>query len=191
MVRREFFPPVFDSSPVYVPEWEMIASHGRQIGSRNPKLTIIEFVDFQCEACERFERTVLGPFRRDNPTDVSVVVLQWPLPYHSAALPMAVGAECAADQLRFEQFYDSAFRSQDSLGQLLPAEIARRAGITDFDRFERCAGSAATSARISRATALARQVGGSGTPTLVVQGWRMGGIPTRVELDSALAEARK
>ncbi|MDZ4259240.1 MAG: thioredoxin domain-containing protein [Gemmatimonadales bacterium] len=172
---------------VPVSDWETLSQIGNRIGAPTPSMTIVEFVDFECPACRLFERDVLGPFLAEHRDKVQLVVRHWPLNQHPAAMPMAIASECAADQGAFEQFYRYAFESANVPTVEYPGQVASLIGIPDTARFVGCVQSDSVSARIDRDILAVRSIGGTGTPTIVVDGLKVTGIPTRYQLDSLFA----
>lgn len=76
---------------------------------------------------------------------------------------------------------DLAFAKQDSFGIKSWPEFAREAKVADVGAYSRCLGTPSF-AMIDSGTALGRQLGISGTPTMIVNGWQFGGPPTEDEL---------
>lgn len=176
--------------PVKVLDWASISTAGHQIGQTEGLMTIVEFADFECSACGGFEREVLRPFMRENPKDVKLVFRHWPLSYHRFAMPAAKAAECASEQGRFPEMYRVLYDHQDSLGLKSFREMAQEAGVRSVEVFDACSSRAAIPSSILRDAALAVAIGGTGTPTVVVEGLRFQSPPTRAQLDSILTSLR-
>ena len=71
-------------------------------GSHQPKVTIIEFSDFQCPYCGRVTPT-LETVLKDYGNDVELAFRHNPLPFHNNAMIAAEAAEAARDQGKFWQ----------------------------------------------------------------------------------------
>src|SRR5262249_30875711 len=61
-------------------------------GGKQPKVTIIEFSDFQCPYCGRVTKT-LDQLLKDYGNDVELAFRHNPLPFHPNAMPGAMAAE--------------------------------------------------------------------------------------------------
>jgi protein-disulfide isomerase len=185
-VRREFRgesqagrqgppPPEFRS------DWLDLASGGVRVGRPDARITILEFADLECPACRRFQST-LRLVRNRFPDDISVVFVHFPLPQHRFARKAAQAAECADEQGRFAEFIELTFEQQDSLGLKSWASFGREAGVPDSKRFEKCVGRLPSPSRIDTGIALATRIRATGTPTVIVNGWRYYGTPREDEL---------
>ena len=167
-----------------VEDWRTLADGGHAWGSRDAKVVIVSFFDFECGACRRFalgaERTVKGLFG----DRISVVVRHLPLSYHRLAFPAAKASECAADQGRFEEIYELLFRKQDSLGIKSLTSFAREGGVRDLQAFESCMSSPHVEDRISFDKEAAKLAGARATPTVIINGLRLAQSPTIEELVS-------
>ena len=177
-----------DSTVLSSAEWRSLMSGGHRTGASHARLTIVEFGDFECPVCGTFERT-LHQLLRAYPTEVAIVFHHWPLAYHRLAYPAARAAECAGQQGRFQPYHDLLYARQDSLGLISFAEFAGRAHVPDLPRFTRCNSSSALVPVIEADVAEALRLGGPGTPTVIVNGVRLGGVPDSAELASRLARA--
>lgn len=189
-VRREFFPPDQNPSepitePIPVDNWEELIASGHSVGPRDAAATILVFEDFECPACRQF---ALGPLRelRSRYGDaVRVVHRHWPLPYHRFAYPAARASECAAAQGRFEAYRDLLFEKQDSLGLKTFTEFAVESGVPDIPAFDECNSATEPVPAVTADSAAVRDVGGTGTPTVLINGLRL----PRTRLLGPLVEA--
>jgi protein-disulfide isomerase len=76
------------------------------LGNKNAPVTITEFSDFQCPFCGRFYsaiKDVLAAY----PTQVRVVIKNFPLPFHPNARPAAKLAMAANEQGKFQGMMES------------------------------------------------------------------------------------
>lgn len=123
----------------YISNWREIARLGRTVGDSTAPVTLVEFSDFQCPFCRRFNGTLrrtLDAF----PGQVSYVFVHYPLPNHPSALPAARAAECANTHGKFREIADRMFDTQDSLGKKAWSSYALDAGISDTLGFVKCMG---------------------------------------------------
>jgi len=191
LVARRYLidrPRVPTLSPTPVANWSAYSGGGHRIGPDSAPVTIVEFGDFECPVCGQFARSSLRAIRTKFPRDVAVVYRYWPLSYHHLARPAARAAECASLQGRFQQFHDALYAEQDSLGLKSWSDFAVESGIVDTVRFDACLRSAAPDTVIQRDENAAVAIGGHGTPTIVVNGKRLGGAPDSAAFDRLVSE---
>jgi protein-disulfide isomerase len=171
-------------APIFLEEWEQVSSTGHRMGPDDAEVTVVVFSDFQCPACGTFAVKTYPQFRDKHPGQVALVFRHWPLRSHRLAYPAARAAECAAAQDRFEEFHDLLFSDQQSVG-IKPFDVfAREAGVPDLDTFSSCYLRQDPVPAIERDMEMAQQIGGTGTPTVVVNGWSLlGGVGPQL-LDS-------
>jgi len=86
------------------------------MGDPDAPITIIEFSDFQCPFCARFDSQTL-PLIFEEYIDqgkVKLVFRDFPIQsIHPNAVPAAVAAECANDQGKFKDMHDILFDNQN------------------------------------------------------------------------------
>lgn len=166
------------------------------IGARNPKLTIVEFSDYECPHC-RAAHKAMRVLVAKHPEQIRLVHRHLPLdmachpglgrPFHARACLFAESAECAGVQGRFWEMNDALFSIQESVKteDVDPVELAVRLGLNRSD-FKRCLESHATTERVAVDVreSMSRKL--TGTPSFLV-GERlfMGRIP-EAELEQLL-----
>jgi protein-disulfide isomerase len=138
-------------------------------GDPTAKLAIIEYADFQCPFCRRFEHDIY-PQIRD--TYVKTGKLKYfhrdmPLAFHQGAMPAARAAHCATEQGKFWEMHDSLLGDAASLSA---ADIDERAGklglnVADLDK---CISSDRFAEIIQRGITEANEMQVSGTPTFII-----------------------
>jgi protein-disulfide isomerase len=180
-----------DYAPIEVTEWDDLTVSGRRIGPDSALLTIVEFGDFQCPGCRQFQLRALEPMQRAHPDEVAVVFYHWPLPYHRSAYQGARMAECAAAQGRFSKMVSALYHWQDSLGYAASRFFATEAGVGDVAAFDACAASTDSLDRVSADIERALRLGGTGTPTLIVNGQLLRYVPDSAGLFAILKQARE
>ncbi len=172
-----------------IPNWSRYISTGQRMGPAGAPITVLEFGDFECPVCRSFTLGPLRAVRREFPNQVAVVFRNWPLAYHRFALPAARAAQCAADQGRFEAYHDLLYRKQDSLGLKTFTSYARESGVSDTVQFARCLIAKNSTATIGPDTEAALSIGGTGTPTIVVNGERLSRAPDSAEFVGIIKKA--
>src|SRR3989344_7867605 len=66
-----------------------------------PKLTLVEYSDFQCPACAGYESFIQVIVKDYAPAGLALVYRHFPLSQHNKAILMAQAAEAAGQQGRF------------------------------------------------------------------------------------------
>jgi len=151
-------------------------------GLADAPVTIVEFGDFQCPDC-RME----APILRHNLTEafggkVRVVFKNFPLEsVHPWARAAAIVGRCVYQQNQpaFWKFYDWIYENQEQIsGDNLNAKtLAWAAGNgVDAAQLGRCIDTKATEPEVDRSIAEGRALGVQGTPTLFINGRKIGGL---------------
>ncbi|MEI3843634.1 MULTISPECIES: DsbA family protein [unclassified Microbacterium] len=138
------------------------------------RVTVVEFLDFECEACGAFY-PVVEDLRAEYAGEITYVVRYFPLPGHVNAMNAAVAAEAAAQQGRFEDMYHLLFRTQAEWGEASAPDpavfraYAQELGL-DMDSYDRAVADPATTERVNRDVEDGRALGITGTPTFFLNG---------------------
>jgi protein-disulfide isomerase len=103
-------------------------------GARQPKVTIVEYSDFECPFCSRMTDTV-HRLLKEFPNDLAVAFKHFPLPMHPNALPAAIAAEAAKEQGKFWEMHDKLFANQRALDRPNLEKYAQELGL-DMTRFK-------------------------------------------------------
>jgi protein-disulfide isomerase len=186
LLRREFISPSAPSTannePVYIKEWRANLGAGLRIGPTPARIDLIEFSDFECPFCGNFYRK-LKTIRAKYPNQIGVTYVHYPLPMHRFAIPTARVAECSGDQGRFEAMHDQLFEGQDQFGLKPWDDYATAAGVPDMAAFDACIKKTDPIPRVEEGKALGAKLDVKGTPTIIINGWKLGRPPTEAELD--------
>lgn len=156
-----------------------VSAAGRPFrGRAGAKVTVVEFLDYECPFCGRDFRETYPQIARNFGTRIRFVVRNFPLStIHPYAEKAAEAAECARAQGRFWAYHDWLFRHQSALRVSDLKRDARRLGLST-SRFDRCLDSGRMVAEIRRDTAAGKAAGVTGTPTFFVNGRRVvGAVP--------------
>lgn len=189
LVRREFFvdSPSADPTrgPAVVEDWQRLLNGDRQDGPSSPRMTVVEFVDYQCPFCLQAEQRI-DQLRERYRDYLAVSYRHFPLPIHAHAFDAAVASECAGEQGRFLAFHDVLFEDQMAIGVDSWLDFAKRAGVSDQARFLACLDEEAPRDRVEADMALAQSIGVTGTPSFVVEGLLLEGLPGVDSMEVAL-----
>lgn len=135
---------------------------------------LVEFLDFECEAC-RAAYPVVEQIRQDYQGQITVVARYFPIPSHANAVNAALAVEAAAQQGRFEEMYSRMYQTQAQWGeqQESKAEVfrgfARDLGM-DMDAYDAVVADSATLERIEQDYQDGIALGVQGTPTFFLDG---------------------
>lgn len=161
-------------------------------GQLQAPVTISEFVDFRCPACAR-AREVLKKVLEGHPDDVRLVFHHYPLdsecnpnlprPVHPASCLASFAAECAGEQDKFWEYADRLFTDQREYTRPDLETYAGFVGL-DINRFNTCMNEGRSKEFVRKDIDAAQQIGVNSTPTLVVNGRRIEGLPKPEQFDT-------
>lgn len=162
-------------------------------GPRDAPVTIVEFLDPECEAC-RAMYPLVNRLMAEYDGQVRLVVRYVPL--HANSMLAAAALEAAGEQGRYWEMLDALFVNQPVWGDhqnprpdLIP-EYARQLGL-DMAAFQASYGGIKHRAKVERDRADAQQLGVRGTPSFFVNGRpleRLGYEPLKARVDEELAK---
>jgi protein-disulfide isomerase len=187
VLRREFIAPAatpgrVEQKPVMISHWQQDLVKGARLGPDAAPVQLIEFADFECPYCGDFHQK-LKALRKRYPSQIGLTFVNFPIPGHRFAIPAARVAECAGDQGRFEAMHDQLFEGQDQFGLKPWDDYARAAGVPDLVAFDACIKMTDPIPRVEEGKALGAKLDVQGTPTVIINGWKLGHPPTEAELD--------
>lgn len=143
------------------------------------KVTVVEFLDFECEACGAYFPTV-EQLRKDYAGRVTFAFRYFPIPSHGNSTNAAVAVEAAARQGRLEPMYQRMFQTQSAWGEKgaesqapLFRGYAQELGL-DMTRYDADVASPTVLARVQRDFREGQQLGVDGTPTFFLNGQYLG-----------------
>lgn len=148
-------------------------------GPANSPVTIVEFSDLQCPHCKNAE-PVVEKLLADEPT-VRFVWENFPLPSHNWAFKAASYADCIGRENKdaFWKFTKGVFDAQEQITEQNVneklTEIANTAGANGAQTAA-CAAKPETAERVGNSIALGKDVDVTGTPTLFINGRKIGNV---------------
>lgn len=143
-------------------------------GNQNAPVTLIEYLDFECEACGAYFPLV-QQLAKEFPNDLKIVVRYYPLPGHKNGLPAALAVEAAARQGKFFEMHDLLFTEQRNWGekQTPTPEVferyAQKLGL-DMVKFKKDVNSQEVKDRVERDVKSGTKLGNTGTPSFYLNG---------------------
>jgi protein-disulfide isomerase len=167
------------------------------LGRSDAPLTLLEFTDYQCPYCRRFQAET-WPLLKKHYIDTGklrFIVRDLPLEFHSAARPAAEAAHCAAEQGKFWEMHHALLSGSDPLSGDGIDRRAREVGL-DVQRLHACMQANRYESAIARNTAAADALDIHGTPAFVIGRMANGGLEGQLvegaqpfdEFDAALMQ---
>ncbi|NQV13706.1 MAG: thioredoxin domain-containing protein [Parcubacteria group bacterium] len=95
-------------------EFEVSIDDDTVKGSKDAKVQIVEFSDYECPYCARNAETI-EKIAEEYGDKVAIVFRDFPLDFHADAQKAAEAAECAGEQGKYWEYHDELFANQDSL----------------------------------------------------------------------------
>jgi protein-disulfide isomerase len=140
------------------------------MGREDAPVTMVEFTDYQCPFCRRFEADSFAQLKKDyiDTGKVRFVSRDLPLDFHPNAPAAAMAARCAGEQHKFWEMRDAMML--DTATDLGPDSILKYGQKTNLDMtaFRGCLSDKKYTSAIQKDTADAGTLGISGTPSFVI-----------------------
>jgi protein-disulfide isomerase len=148
------------------------------IGPANASVTIDEWADFQCPACRSFAALQPGLDQAVLRDGSARFVFHHMAFLGPESILAAEAAECAGDQGRFWAYHDTLYAAQngENRGAFGAAHLKQFATTVALDQgaFNTCLDSHKYVSRVQQETQAGVQLGVNSTPTLFVNGQRVG-----------------
>lgn len=140
------------------------------MGREDAPVTMVEFTDYQCPFCRRFETESFAKLKTEyiDTGKVRFVSRDLPLDFHPNAPSAAMAARCAGEQNKFWEMRDAMML--DTATDLGPASILKYGEKTklNMSAFSTCLSDKKYTSAIQKDTADAGTLGISGTPSFVI-----------------------
>jgi protein-disulfide isomerase len=156
---------------------------GPERGPKDAPVTIVEFGDLQCPACKAAQPTIEALVAAEP--NARFVFQNFPLEMHNWAAKGAAYADCVgrASTDAFWKFVSKTYETQsditaETVDEKLTA-IADGAGVKGAD-IAACAVKPDTKARVDASVSLGKSVDVTGTPTLYINGRKVGSFDPRM-----------
>ena len=138
-------------------------------GPANAKVAVIEFSDYQCPFCGKYDKDTYPQLAKDyiDTGKIKYVWRDYPLDFHQNAAKAAEAAHCAGEQGRFWEMHDRLFTNQQNLA---PADLTKHAEALQLNTslFQQCLDSGRFAADIKKDIADAGSAGITGTPSFLI-----------------------
>src|SRR3989338_153669 len=180
------------SQPVADPNL-LIGQSSYMTGTKDAKVNVVEFGDFQCPACAYANPIVqqLIKFYKDNP-NVNFVFRHFPLPQHSNAMISAEAVESAGAQGKFWEMLDLVYSGQNEWsGNPKALDVfvgyAQKLGL-DTKVFADSISQKKFQNVITKDRSDGQALGVNSTPTFFINGEKLVGIPGSEEFKKKIDE---
>ncbi len=158
-------------------------------GGAQPKVTIVEWSDFQCPFCNRVVPTI-GELVKDYGDDLAFAFKHNALPMHNRAKPAALAAEAAGKQGKFWEMHDLMFANNKDLTDENFVKWAGEIGI-DVEQFKKDLADPALSKKVDDNQKQGTQLGARGTPAFFVNGRYLSGAQPKEAFKALIDEEMK
>ena len=166
----------------------LVRDDSYKIESPGATITVVEFLDFECEACEAAYPTV-EQIRKDYKGKINFVVRYFPL--HKNSVLAAKAAESAGEQGKFWEMYSKLFENQKEWGEKTEPQTELFTKYAedlelDVDKFKEGLESKAFEAKVNRDKEDGIKAGVQGTPTFFINGVLAGNVLSYEEFKSKI-----
>jgi protein-disulfide isomerase/uncharacterized membrane protein len=179
---------------------KIIAAENRPaMGAEDSKVLVIEYSDFKCPFCTQASK-FLKLSAKDTQDFARFVFRHYPLDkrcnrrlssdMHPGACLLAESSSCADEQNKFWEFHDIAFETKGNITQDVVLKIASDIGL-DIGAFEDCMNNRRGLKVVVEDIQDAIDAGIRSTPTLIINGRIMRGVPKPWMLNEILRYAEK
>ncbi|HYW34462.1 MAG TPA: thioredoxin domain-containing protein [Balneolaceae bacterium] len=176
---------------IAIQKWRTLVNHGRMLaGSSNAPVTLVEFSDFQCPHCAKFEQT-LTKYLKKHPHQLRVIIIYFPLPQHRWAREAAKQADGVAHYGDFETFVKLLYKNQDKFSSQPWDSLAKLAGVKNLKALHQYVHRKSLNNKIQKDMRLGISVGLRQTPTIIINRKFYSGELSYQELQNAVREAQK
>ncbi|MBI3634113.1 MAG: DsbA family protein [Candidatus Yonathbacteria bacterium] len=145
-------------------------------GSKNPKVTLVEYGDFQCPACGAYY-PVVEKVLEEYKDRLSFTYRHFPLPQHKNALNASYAAEAAGKQGKFWEMYTMIFEHQSDWSEETNAgktfEGYAKSLNLDMIQFATDVNSSTTKDSVAHDKETGLSAGVNSTPSFYLNGKRM------------------
>ncbi|MEK6952940.1 MAG: DsbA family protein, partial [Nanoarchaeota archaeon] len=142
------------------------------LGKEDAPVTIVEFSDYQCPFCGRFEKDTFPTLKEEyiDTGKVKLIFRDFPLTsIHPYAQKAAEASECADEQGKFWKYHDKLFENQEALTVDDLKKYADDLNLNN-NKFENCLDSDSMKEEVKKDTDDGINYGVTGTPAFFING---------------------
>ena len=150
-------------------DMDVLADDDDFLGPEDAKVVVVEFSDFECPFCKRWNDATKQQLIEQyvDTGKVFFVYQDFPLSSHHNSQSLALAARCAGEQNKFWEYHDLVFANQGSLDIGTLKQHASQLGL-DTGKFNSCLDNGDAISKVSQDTKEAAEAGGRGTPYFVL-----------------------
>lgn len=141
----------------------------RSLGTADSPVQIVEFSDFECPYCGKFNEETYSKIKEKYGDQVSFTFKNYPLEFHKFAQKASEAAQCAADQGKFVAMHDILFQNNTKLEVANLKSYAKTIGLNQAD-FNKCLDSGAKKTEVDKQGKDGKAIDITGTPAFVING---------------------
>ena len=156
------------------------------MGRFDAPITIVEFVDYQCPFCSKGTK-ILREFVSKKDNNLRLIQRDFPLASHKDSRMAAEAAECADEQGKFWDYTELLFSNQQSLADENLQEYATQVDLKR-EQFRDCLHGGRQRQEVDKDIADAKMAGISNTPSILINGYYISGIPSPEYLEEVIAD---
>ncbi|EPI4954450.1 TPA: DsbA family protein [Vibrio parahaemolyticus] len=139
------------------------------LGSKDAKIAIIEFSDFQCPYCKRFTDSAFKQIKENyiDTGKVQYIARDFPLSFHAKAMGAAIAATCSLHQNSYWPMRDMLFSNVKDLGDELYQKAATDLSL-NLEEFNKCMKDQSIANKVEQDLTLGKSLGIRGTPSFLI-----------------------
>lgn len=139
-------------------------------GSANAKITIIQFADYECPYCTKWQLEVWPEIQKEFPNEVRLVYRDFPLyGMHANAESAAEAANCAREQNAYWEYHEALFAAEHGLSAEAFVQYATDLKL-DAEKFSECMESNRFVDEVKADYQYATNLGVNSAPTFFING---------------------
>jgi len=138
-------------------------------GNPDASVVMLEFSEFQCPYCARFNKQTLGGVKRDyiDTGKIAFVPMDFPLDFHDQAQSAAIFSQCAMEQGKYWEVREALYTNQRDLGDEAYARIAAELEL-ETEAVNECQNRVEVTNSVESSVELGGTLGVRGTPTIFI-----------------------
>lgn len=157
---------------------QIVSPSAVSIGPKDARVTVVEFLDFQCPFCRAAHPTFMRLLQEYQGQSVRFVFRHFPIvSIHPHALPASNASLCAHEQGQFLPYYNLLYTRQDEISLAGLVTFARELNL-NLQQFNSCLAEKRYESMIKEDVRAALDLGVEGTPTWFINDVRLvGALP--------------
>lgn len=170
---------------------ELETSDDPSLGSANPKVTIVEFIDFKCPN-SKAEAPIIREVIKKYGNKVKVITRNFPLEsVYAGTNQLAIFATCASEQGYFWPVHDWLYATQEQMPENITDEQLLSAGVSfgmDEAKLKTCLNGSQGKIMVNKDFSDGIKNGVEGTPTFFINGKKVEGVVPMEVWDNFLSK---